>query len=93
MWFLRPICRNTVCTDTPNVMQVVIGTVLEGYRTLAKIASQQTFKPNQRLQQVSASAIGLTLRAHLELQVCMSSFNTPQRMHTGCSSMYLYSAA
>ncbi|CAK0786188.1 hypothetical protein CVIRNUC_009401 [Coccomyxa viridis] len=39
---------------------VVIGTVLEGYQTLSKIASQQTFKPNQKIQQVNklASLIG-----------------------------------
>ncbi|CAL5226930.1 g9808 [Coccomyxa viridis] len=39
---------------------IVIGTVLEGYQTLARIATQQTFKPNQRIQQVNklASLIG-----------------------------------
>ena len=42
---------------TVMTMQVVIGTVLEGYQTLARIASQQTFKPNQKIQQVSASGI------------------------------------
>lgn len=35
------------------IMQIVIGTVLEGYQTLAKIASQQTFKPNEKIQQVA----------------------------------------
>ena len=40
--------------------QIVIGTVLEGYQTLARIATQQTFKPNQRIQQVSSSCIALT---------------------------------
>lgn len=35
------------------IMQIVIGTVLEGYQTLAKIASQQTFKPNEKIRQVA----------------------------------------
>ena len=39
--------------DASVAVQVVIGTVLEGYQTLSKIASQQTFKPNQKIQQVS----------------------------------------
>lgn len=39
---------------------VVFGTVLEGYGTLAAIASQPTFKPNERIQQFNqfASLIG-----------------------------------
>lgn len=48
--------RHSVLDHDPHVnepLQIVIGTVLEGYQTLAKIASQQTFKPNERIQQVS----------------------------------------
>ncbi len=41
--------------DALVAVQVVIGTVLEGYQTLSKIASQQTFKPNQKIQQVSTA--------------------------------------
>ena len=48
--------RHSVRDHEPRAdepLQIVIGTVLEGYQTLAKIASQQTFKPNERIQQVS----------------------------------------
>lgn len=39
---------------------VVFGTVLEGYNTVTAIASQPTFKPNERIQAVNqlASLIG-----------------------------------
>ena len=39
---------------------VVFGTVLEGYNTVTAIASQPTFKPNERIQAVNqlASFIG-----------------------------------
>lgn len=89
--FVQPV--TILPADMPTVMQVVIGTVLEGYQTLAKIASQQTFKPNQKIQQVSISAISATVHAYLELQVCMSILDTRQRMPTGCSSTHLHNAA
>ena len=50
--FVADLALEGLPCDASVAVQVVIGTVLEGYQTLSKIASQQTFKPNQKIQQV-----------------------------------------
>ena len=52
---MADLALHGVPCDASVAVQVVIGTVLEGYQTLSKIASQQTFKPNQKIQQVSTA--------------------------------------